>query len=240
MSAVERDPLELDPRVAGSDSFWVPTLVPGIEPTLAYQSWRRHVKRSLDIVFVSLALPVVLVPMVLLALAVKLASPGPVLFRHERIGRNGRTFAMLKFRTMYVDSAQRLAADPALHARYVANDYKLPASDDPRIAPLGRFLRRTSLDELPQLFNVLSGRMSLVGPRPIVAGELSCYGTLADSYLETRPGITGRWQCEGRNHIRYPERAMLDAEYLESWSLGQDALILLKTIPCVLRRQGSH
>jgi lipopolysaccharide/colanic/teichoic acid biosynthesis glycosyltransferase len=239
MTAVEQEQLVTAAPTVDRPLWAVPTVAP-IEPTLAYHSWQRHMKRTIDIAVVVLLLPIALPLMLLIAVAVKCVSRGPVLFRHQRIGRNGQMFGMLKFRTMYVDAAQRLEADPELYASYVANDYKLAATDDPRIVPLGRFLRRTSLDELPQLFNVLWGQMSLVGPRPIVAGELECYGSLANAYLGARPGITGRWQCEGRNHIRYPERAMLDADYVETWSLWRDVVILLKTIPCVLRRHGSH
>jgi lipopolysaccharide/colanic/teichoic acid biosynthesis glycosyltransferase len=162
-----------------------------------------------------------------------------VLFRQQRIGRDGRPFQMLKFRTMYVGAGERLHAEPELYATYVQNDFKVPAADDPRIIPGGRVLRTTSLDELPQLFNVLTGSMSLVGPRPVVRGELECYGQLAWAYLDAKPGITGRWQTDGRSGVRYPERARLDAEYLDSWTLRGDVVLLLRTVPRVLRRQGA-
>ena len=194
----------------------------------------------MDIVITIALLPVALPAMAIIALAIKLRSKGPVLFRHERLGRDGRTFQMLKFRTMYMDATQRLETEPGLFAAYVVNDFKLSVDADPRIVPGGRFLRRTSLDELPQLFNVLGGSMSLVGPRPIVVGELECYGQHAWAYLGVKPGITGRWQTDGRNHVRYPERAQLDADYVATWSLRQDVVILLKTVPRVLRRHGAH
>jgi exopolysaccharide production protein ExoY len=202
--------------------------------------WRWHVKRSFDIVVVLLAMPVALPLMGLLAVVTKLLSPGPVLFRQERVGHGGRIFPMLKIRTMYTDSTARLEADPELYERYVRNDFKLPGGEDPRLVPLGRFLRSTSLDELPQLFNVLRGDMSLVGPRPVVQDELRAYGTMVTAYVYVRPGITGRWQTEGRNEIRYPERALLDAEYVEHFRLRTDVAILCKTVPCVLRRNGVH
>lgn len=238
MSALEREAVVLEPHGLITDrALWA---VPDRNVELAYLSWRRHVKRTIDIAIVVLLLPVALPLMAIVAIAVRLGSPGAVLFRHNRVGRHGEMFEMLKFRTMYVDATDRLHLDPSLYAAYVDNDFKLPAGDDPRLVRFGRFMRATSLDELPQLFNVLRGHMSLVGPRPIVASELQCYGVHAEAYLETRPGITGRWQCDGRNHIRYPARAVLDAEYLATWSLRKDFLILIRTVPSVLRRHGSH
>ncbi len=194
----------------------------------------------MDIVLTVAILLIALPVMAAIAIAIKARSRGPVLFRHERLGRDGQTFQMLKFRTMYADAPERLYAEPTLHAAYVHNDFKLTLDEDPRIVPGGRFLRRSSLDELPQLFNVLAGSMSLVGPRPIVAGELECYGPHGWAYLGVRPGITGHWQTNGRNHVRYPERAALDADYVARWSLGRDVLILLKTVPRVVRGHGAH
>jgi len=206
---------------------------------LAYLGWRRHVKQAIDVGVVVVTFPITLLLVLVIAAGVKLTSRGPVFFRHQRTGQRGEAFSMLKFRTMYVDAMDRLRADPALYETYLRNDFKLPAERDPRIVPLGRFLRRWSLDEIPQIFNVLQGRMSLVGPRPIVEGELECYGPWSWAYLEAKPGITGRWQTTGRNFIHYPGRAQLDADYLTHWSLHGDLAILLKTIPCVLRGDGT-
>ncbi len=136
---------------------------------------------------------------------------------------------------MHVDSVDRLRDDPDLYALFVANDFKLPVDDDPRIITGGRLLRLTSLDELPQLFNVLSGSMSLVGPRPVEMAQLESHGHLSWAYLEARPGLTGRWQTSGRSQVLFPERAELDADYLERWRLRTDLLILLKTVPAVVR-----
>jgi len=215
-------------------------LVPQIGPQSRCIGWHWHAKRTFDVVVVSMMLPLLLPLMVALAILTKLTSRGPVMYRHERIGHHGQTFQMLKFRTMFVDSGARLASDQALRDRYIENDFKLPKGEDPRLVPLGGFVRACSLDELPQLFNVLLGHMSLVGPRPIVADELQQYGLWAGAYVIVRPGITGRWQTEGRNEIRYPERAMIDAEYVESWRLRSDVMILAKTLPCVLRRSGCN
>ena len=236
----------------GDDERAIPVLIGVAGPRLvteaprsAVQSgcvgWRRSAKRGLAIVL-ALGLLVILLPgMTALAAATKLSSRGPVLFRHRRVGQGGATFDMLKFRTMYPDANERLSADRELLERYVMNDFKLPVGDDPRVTRLGRLLRRTSLDELPQLINVLRGEMSLVGPRPVVEHELRHhYGPLAPAYLHVRPGITGRWQTEGRNTIRYPERALLDVEYVEGYRLRHDVGILCRTIPRVLSRDGVH
>lgn len=210
-------------------------------PTVSrYHGWRRHLKRSFDVVSVIVSLPVWLPLAIFLGVAVFVSSPRNPFFRQARVGQHGEVFKCIKFRTMYTDAEQRLDSDPDLYAQYIANDFKLNAHDDPRVFWLGRLLRRTSLDELPQLINVLLGHMSLVGPRPVVPAELERYGPWTDAYLAVRPGITGRWQINGRNHVRYPDRAMLDAEYLEHWNFWTDIVILLKTIPSVIRRRGSH
>jgi exopolysaccharide production protein ExoY len=165
----------------------------------------------------------------------------PVLFGHYRVGRDGRLFRCLKFRTMYRESEQMLAdllaRDPAARAQW-ERDQKL--ADDPRITPVGHFLRRTSLDELPQLFNVLRGEMSLVGPRPITVGELTRYGRVRWHYLSVTPGITGLWQVSGRNETSYEQRVALDERYVERRSLGVDLWILLRTVKVVLTREGAR
>jgi lipopolysaccharide/colanic/teichoic acid biosynthesis glycosyltransferase len=173
------------------------------------------------------------------ALAVRITSPGPILFRQQRLGRSGRKIPVLKFRTMVVDAEERLRSQ-GLWDHYVECGYKLPADEDCRITPVGRFLRKTSLDELPQLFNVLRGDMSLVGPRPIVPDELRCYGALAHCYLSVRPGITGLWQITGRSTIGFPERAQIDDEYYRRRSLAADLRILARTPAVVLRCTGAY
>ena len=194
----------------------------------------------IDLPLAMVALILVAPLMLVLAMLVRLGSPGPVLFRQRRLGRGGRSFACLKFRSMRVDAEDVLRRDPAARARYVANGYKLPADEDPRITAIGRFLRSTSLDELPQLFNVVRGEMSLVGPRPIVPAELVEYGDSAAEFLAAIPGITGRWQVSGRSNLFYPERAAVELEYITRWSLREDVRILLRTLPVVLRRAGAH
>lgn len=175
-----------------------------------------------------------------IAVAIRWCSPGPVLFRQPRPGLAGRKFGMLKFRTMRADAEAVLRADPEMYQRFIANDCKLPADEDPRIFPLGRFLRSTSLDELPQLLNVLMGDMSLIGPRPVVGPELQHYGESMSTVLAVRPGMTGYWQVAGRSSIVFPERAHLDTYYVTNWSIGLDLKILAMTVPAVIRRAGAH
>jgi Undecaprenyl-phosphate galactose phosphotransferase WbaP len=165
----------------------------------------------------------------------------PVLYAHYRVGKNGRLFRCMKFRSMLRNSEQVLAAllrdDPVARAEW-ERDHKL--TTDPRITPIGRFLRKSSLDELPQLLNVLRGEMSLVGPRPITVAELTRYGRVRWHYLSVRPGLTGLWQVSGRNNTTYEERVALDQRYVEQRSLWLDACILVKTVRVVLLREGAY
>lgn len=207
-------------------------------PAAAGTAVGRLAKRSLDVVGAVVGLLVLLPVLAVLAAIVKLSSDGPAVFGHERVGRRGTTFRCWKFRSMYADAEDRLKRDPELWARYVDNDFKLECDEDPRVTPIGRILRKTSLDELSQLVNVLLGHMSLVGPRPVVVPELGSYGAHAAAYLAVRPGITGPWQVNGRNDVRYPERAELDAAYVTGWTFWGDVSILLRTVPAVLRRHG--
>jgi lipopolysaccharide/colanic/teichoic acid biosynthesis glycosyltransferase len=179
--------------------------------------------------------------MVLIAVTVRLCDGGAVLFAHRRVGRGGRQFPCLKFRSMAVDAETRLQSllDTDTEARCEwGSDHKLRR--DLGITPLGRFLRRSSLDELPQLLNVLRGDMSLVGPRPIVPAEAPRYGRHFSVYCAVRPGITGLWQVSGRNDVSYRTRVALDVLYARRKSMGLDVKILAKTIPMVLLRSGSY
>lgn len=193
-------------------------------------------KRVVDVCLAGLLL-LVLSPLLLaIALAVVVASPGPVFYRHARLGRGGRPFGAWKFRTMVRNAEAALegllAADPALRSEWEAS-HKL--EKDPRITRVGAFLRRSSLDELPQLFNVLAGDMSLIGPRPIAAPELPKYGELYDLVSRVRPGMTGLWQVSGRSRLSYAERVELDVYYIKNWSFWLDLYIMLKTPFAVLR-----
>jgi lipopolysaccharide/colanic/teichoic acid biosynthesis glycosyltransferase len=193
-------------------------------------------------IVVTLALLLFLLPvMILVAVAVYAQDGGPILFAHRRIGWNGRVFHCLKFRSMAVDAEQRLAnllaVDPAARAEW-ALDHKLRR--DPRVTPLGVFLRKSSLDELPQLFNVLRGEMSLVGPRPIVEAEVAKYGHRFQHYCAVKPGITGLWQVSGRNDTSYRTRVALDSLYAHRRNVGLDAYIIACTLPVVLTKKGSY
>lgn len=191
---------------------------------------------------VALLLLVLLSPLMLgIACLVWRRDGAPVFFAHYRVGLDGRLFRCLKFRTMRRDAEQRLAdllaREPAARAEW-ARDQKL--THDPRVTPVGRFLRRSSLDELPQLINVLRGEMSLVGPRPVTVGELTRYGAVRWHYLSVRPGITGLWQVSGRNNTTYAERVALDRRYVEKRSVLMDMHILVKTARVVVERDGAR
>jgi exopolysaccharide production protein ExoY len=208
------------------------------------------VKRGVDVVLSALGL-IVLAPLFLVvALLVKRDSAGPVFYRHERIGRGGRPFRLFKFRTMYREACRgadyggrdaeaafaHLMADPLRRAEFETT-YKL--QDDPRVTRFGAWLRRTSLDELPQLINVLLGDISLVGPRPVTSDELARYGKGVDGLLNLRPGVTGYWQVNGRSSLEYEDRVRLDLAYVGGWSLGLDVMILARTLRVLLTRSGA-
>ena len=197
--------------------------------------------RVLDIGVAIVALIVLAPVMLIVSLLVFASDGGPIFFRQERIGVGGRTFSCFKFRSMMVDAearlAELLAGDP-LARREWEHDHKLRR--DPRITTIGGFLRRSSLDELPQLFNVLRCEMSIVGPRPIVAKEAERYGRYFVDYCSTRPGITGLWQVSGRNDTTYRRRVALDVTYARSRSVLMDLRILARTIPAVLTSRGSY
>jgi len=198
-------------------------------------------KRALDIVGASIGL-VLLSPFFLIVALMVRADGGPAFFAHQRVGRGGKLFGCLKFRSMVIDSQARLetllASDPTARAEWEATR-KL--KNDPRITPIGRFLRSTSLDELPQLINVLRGEMSLVGPRPVQEAEIDrYYGASAAHYMAVRPGITGLWQVSGRSETSYESRVALDVSYVSRPSLLADISILLRTPVAVLSRRGAH
>ena len=197
-------------------------------------------KRSLDIGVAVTALFLLLPLLLLIALIVWAGDRQAPIYRHMRIGRDGRRFGCLKFRSMVVDGdavlAAHLAANPHARAEW-AESHKL--SHDPRITPIGQVLRKTSLDELPQLWNVLRGEMSLVGPRPIVAAEVARYGRAFATCFAVPPGVTGLWQVSGRSDTTYAERVALDLDYATRWSLRRDLAIMLRTIPAVLAQHGS-
>ena len=198
-------------------------------------------KRTFDLV-VSLGAIIAVLPLLaLICVVLKWRDKGPILFRHTRIGFGGRRFACYKFRSMVVDADQILEhylRENADARREWDITHKLKS--DPRITPIGRILRASSLDELPQLFNVLVGDMSIVGPRPIVSSEIPRYGSDFEAYAATRPGLTGLWQVSGRSDCTYPERVALDARYVRQWGFRSDLLVVAKTFHAVLARRGSY
>ncbi len=215
----------------------------GDMPFIHYQTppgdqWELTVKRAVDLVGASLLLLLLAPLLLIIALALKFSSPGPVLFAQRRMGLNGRLFSMYKFRSMYMDAESRLAALRPLNEM---NGPVFKMKNDPRVTPLGRLLRRFSLDELPQFWNVLIGDMSLVGPRPPVPGEVSLYERRDRRRLSMRPGMTCTWQVSGRNNISdFESWVRLDLEYIDNWSLWRDFLLMLRTIPAVIFGQGAR
>jgi len=199
------------------------------------------IKRTIDYLGAIIFLIILAIPMLIIALLIKLESKGPIIFSQERVGKGGKKFRCYKFRTMYEDAEERLkrllAEDESARKEWETY-YKL--KNDPRVTKIGKFLRKTSLDELPQLFNVLKGEMSLVGPRPVTEEELKIYyKNYARYYLNVLPGITGLWQVSGRSEITYEMRVFLDVWYVRNWSLWLDIVILLKTIKAVLKSEGA-
>jgi lipopolysaccharide/colanic/teichoic acid biosynthesis glycosyltransferase len=197
-------------------------------------------KRLLDVIAVCLFLPYLVPLFLIVALVVRMSSPGPVLYRQKRIGRFGREFTLWKFRSMYWNSEEVLCkyleANPEAAGEWMLT-HKL--KNDPRVTRLGNMLRRTSLDELPQFLNVLLGTMSLVGPRPIVSAEKAHYRDSYFFYASAKPGLTGLWQVSGRSNLSYRQRVALDEEYIRTWSLGLDLQILWRTAGAVWGSEGA-
>jgi len=204
--------------------------------------YRRILQQSFNALLALLLLPLLLPLIALFAILIKRESPGSVFYAHDRVGQDGKTIPVLKFRSMYADAKERLdkmlASDPAIKEEWEKN-FKL--KDDPRITKIGAFLRKTSLDELPQIFNVLKGEMNFVGPRPVVEEEIErYYKEDAQYYFMVKPGITGLWQVSGRSDTDYDYRIATDKWYVSNWSLWLDIVILFKTVKTVLKRDGAY
>ena len=225
----------VDPRAVWEEGA---SLVELTAPTL--HAWHLAAKRVLDVSLSALALVLLSPVFAILAVLVKLESRGPPIFGHWRLGAGGRMFRCYKFRSMRQHAEQVLQIDPHLYQLYVDNNYKLPPHLDPRLTGIGTVLRKYSLDELPQLFNVLLGDMSLVGPRPIVADELDHYGGTAALLLSRKPGLTSNWAINGRSDVSYPQRADLELAYLRQWSLRNDVRIMLRTVQAVALKRGAY
>jgi len=210
-------------------------------PTSLASPMAQCVKRLMDVAIVLLLSPFWIGLGIVICAAIKVSSPGPIFYRHQRIGRGGRRFGLWKFRSMVLDAdvvlQQTLAADPAMRREWEQH-HKL--KKDPRVTWVGRWLRKTSLDELPQVLNVLWGEMSLVGPRPIVDAEIEYYGTHYAAYLRVLPGVTGLWQISGRNNTTYERRVELDAYYVCNWSPWFDIYILSRTAKVISLCEGAY
>src|SRR6195952_3064699 len=204
-----------------------------------YRGANRIVKRSFDAIGSALLLLAFSPIIAGFAIAVKASSPGPIFFRQERVGLNGKTFRMIKFRSMVVDAEARLA-ELKKQQRDAGNDTLFKMKDDPRITGIGKFIRRYSLDELPQLINVLKGDMSLVGPRPPLSDEVATYHGEARLRPLVRPGMTGLWQVSGRSSLNWEDTVRLDTYYVENWSLTSDLVILWKTAKAVVSSAGAY
>lgn len=197
-------------------------------------------KRGMDIVLALVGLVFASPIMLLIAILIKSSDRGAIVFAQSRIGLKGETFKCYKFRTMVMDASEQLRhlleTDPEARREWESTQ-KL--KNDPRITPLGNFLRKSSLDELPQLLNILRGEMSIVGPRPIVKSEIEKYGPFYPAYAAVRPGLTGLWQVNGRSNTEYDQRVQLDRAYTENWSMRSDIAIVAKTIPALLFSRGA-
>lgn len=198
-------------------------------------------KRAMDLV-IALTVLAFVAPIFLIVYAlIKIFDPGPALFSHLRVGRDGRMFTVYKFRTMRIDAQERLeevlSSDPVAAAEW-AQFQKL--KNDPRVTLIGRILRRSSIDELPQLLNIVRGEMSVIGPRPVTSGEIHRYGAEYPYYTAVRPGVLGLWQVKGRNKLTYPERVAYDVQYVKTWSIWQDIKILFMAVPVVLLGLGAY
>ena len=194
-------------------------------------------KRSFDIISATIGLIVLLPLFLVLAILVKLDSKGPIFFSHKRIGKNGKIIGIYKFRSMVSNSEEVFRNFTKEQKEEFEKNFKL--DDDPRITKVGNFLRKTSLDELPQLLNIIKGDMSVVGPRPIVKAEVEKYGVYADKMFSIKPGLTGFWQANGRSDTTYEERVQMDMYYIDNRSFLLDIKIILKTVVSVIKKEGA-
>ena len=198
----------------------------------------RVIKRILNLLCSFVGVIVLSPFFLIISLLIKVTSKGPVFFVHERVGLNGKKFKLIKFRTMVNNAEEMIASFSPEQKKESEENYKV--KDDPRITKIGKFLRRTSLDELPQLINILKGDMSIVGPRPVVDEELNWYGDKKDKLLSVKPGLTGWWAVNGRSNVPYPERCDLELYYVDHISFALDAKIILKTLGAIIKKDGAR
>ena len=198
----------------------------------------RGIKRILNLLCSFVGVIVLSPFFLIISLLIKVTSKGPVFFVHERVGLNGKKFKLIKFRTMVNNAEEMIASFSPEQKKEWEENYKL--KDDPRITKIGKFLRRTSLDELPQFINILKGDMSIVGPRPVVDEELNWYGDKKDKLLSVKPGLTGWWAVNGRSNVPYPERCDLELYYVDHISFALDVKIILKTLGAIIKKDGAR
>ena len=196
-----------------------------------------HIKRIADVILSSIGLVILSPLFLILGILVKLDSKGPVFFAHTRIGKDGKKFKMYKFRTMYENAEEMIKEFTPEQMKEWKENYKL--TNDPRITKIGKFLRKTSLDELPQIINIIKGDLSIIGPRPVIEPELEKYGVNKEKFLSVTPGLTGYWQANGRSSTTYEERMEMELYYIDNQSLKLDIKIFFKTIISVLKKEGA-
>lgn len=195
------------------------------------------IKRVIDVIFASIALILLSPVFAIIAIAIKIDSKGPVFFAHKRIGKNGNIIKLYKFRSMVINAEELIKSFTPEQMREYKENYKL--TNDPRITKVGKFLRKTSLDELPQLINIINGDLSIIGPRPVVADELEKYGVNKDKFLSVTPGLTGYWAANGRSNTTYEQRMEMELYYIDNLSLKMDIKVFFKTILSVLKKEGA-
>lgn len=196
-----------------------------------------HLKRVLDVLFSCIGLVALSPILLIIGLLIKWDSEGPIFFAHNRIGKNGKMFKMYKFRTMYNHAEEMIKDFTPEQMKEWKENYKL--TNDPRITKMGKFLRKTSIDELPQIINIIKGDLSIIGPRPVIKEELEKYGENKEEFLSVTPGLTGYWACNGRSAISYEERMKMELYYIEHMSLDLDVQIFFKTILSVIKKEGA-
>lgn len=207
------------------------------ENILKRQSPYRYIKRFMDVTLATIALVVLSPIFLIIAIAIKIESKGPVFFKHTRIGKNGKIIKLYKFRSMVINAEELIKSFTPEQMQEYKENYKL--TNDPRITKIGKFLRKTSLDELPQLLNIIKGELSIIGPRPVVTDELEKYGANTKKFLSVTPGLTGYWAANGRSCTTYEQRMQMELYYIDNLSLKMDIKVFFKTIEAVIKREGA-
>lgn len=207
------------------------------ENILKRQSPYRYIKRFMDVILATIALVVLSPIFLIIAIAIKIESKGPVFFKHTRIGKNGKIIKLYKFRSMVINAEELIKSFTPEQMKEYKENYKL--TNDPRITKIGKFLRKTSLDELPQLLNIIKGDLSIIGPRPVVTDELKKYGANTEKFLSVTPGLTGYWAANGRSCTTYKQRMQMELYYIDNLSLKMDIKVFFKTIEAVIKREGA-